>query len=329
MKIYQFINIVGDAFATAFNRDSDNGEKIRITSSLKYSTVLTWFTDTEADEINAVNKVMMKSNNFCNKLLNGSIDKDMPICDAIFLKSRVTAENFRDIFDYVGLSNEAKKALINEFDKLGVKIKGKDLPKELTDLFLQLLTNRANVNKNFSIRNATFLGDDTVQIGKKKIPLPAPLHVPNLPIESEHTYINAILQVFAEKEKRDTLSIEDLDKMPPVYKEEFQIHRNDFYSAESVLHQIRDFFFDAEREFGNLKDEIYNGIKLYILRGFKNGYERMNSTLDFVMTISFSKSYLSYSGNGLVGPQEERGIVHMLVNEGKIIWIRSDENETI
>jgi hypothetical protein len=53
--------------------------------------------------------------------------------------------------------------------------------------------------------------------------------------------------------------------MSPVYKTELQIHREDFYSAESVLHKIRDFFFDAEREFNCLKDDVYNGIKLFIL----------------------------------------------------------------
>ncbi|QKX39761.1 hypothetical protein HU159_00210 [Metamycoplasma hominis] len=93
----------------------------------------------------------------------------------------------------------------------------------------------------------------------------------------------------------------------------------------SVLHKIRDFFFDAEREFICLKDDVYNGIKLFILRGFSNGYERMNWTLDFVMTISYRKSYLSPQGNGLIGNSEERGIVHMLVNEGKITWIKDGE----
>lgn len=113
--------------------------------------------------------------------------------------------------------------------------------------------------------------------------------------------------------------------MPPVYKTELQIHREDFYSAESVLHKIRDFFFDAEREFNCLKDDVYNGIKLYILHGFSNGYEKMKATLDFVMTISYRKSYLSTQGNGLIGNSEERGIVHMLVNEGKITWIKDGE----
>ncbi|MFP4877038.1 ABC-three component system protein [Metamycoplasma hominis] len=55
----------------------------------------------------------------------------------------------------------------------------------------------------------------------------------------------------------------DLDTISPVCKTELQIHREDSYSAESVLHKIRDFFFDAEREFNCLKDDVYNGIKLF------------------------------------------------------------------
>ncbi len=113
--------------------------------------------------------------------------------------------------------------------------------------------------------------------------------------------------------------------MSPVYKIELQIHRKDFYSTESILHKIRDFLLNAERGFNCLKDDVYNGIKLFILRGFSNGYERMNSTLDFVMTISYRKSYLSTQGNGLIGNSEERGIVHMLVNEWNITRIKDGE----
>lgn len=325
MKIFQFINIVSTAFSTALLRDLEEGEKKTITDQLRYSTVLTWFTDTSAEDFNEVNKVIMKSTNFCNKLLNGNTDKDMPIKDAGYLKSKISSEGIRDVYDYVGLTEEAEENLINEFDKLGVKLPGDDIPQELTDIFFQLLNDRANINKNLSIRNAIFIGNDKVQVGKKIIQLPADLQVPNLPTQNELPYINAILQVYAQKEKRVTVSIDDLDTMSPVYKTKLQIHREDFYSAESVLHKIRDFFFDAEREFNCLKDDIYNGIKLYILHGFSNGYERMNSTLEFVMTISYRKSYLSTQGNGLIGTSEERGIVHMLVNEGKITWIKDGE----
>ena len=59
---------------------------------------MTWFIVYEENEKEAIKRALVKSTNFCNKLLNGNIDKDMPINDASYLKSKISSEGFEDVF---------------------------------------------------------------------------------------------------------------------------------------------------------------------------------------------------------------------------------------
>ena len=325
MRIFEFINIVGDAFKTQIKPNPDTH---KVNASTIYATVLEWFTSIDTMDIERANAAIYKSVNFCNKLLNGNLDKDMPINDAAYLKSKLIASTIRDVIRDANLDPVALNALIQKFKEKGETITKGNLAKDLRDILFRLLDERSKVNRVGSIRNAQFLGNDKVQIGKKIISLPPPLEVPNLPDVKEEKYISALLTVYAQKEKRSITSIDDLDGMP-LYKENIQIQRSYFYSAESVLYQIRDFFNDAEKEFNGMKKEIYDGISYHLNTPHKNGWDRLDDVMKCVVTISFRKSYLSNPGNGLIGPNEERGMVHMLVNEGKIEWIKEYDNETV
>ena len=325
VRIFEFINIVGDAFKSQIAPDPTTH---KINSKVIYATVLEWFTDMSIMDIDRVNAVLYKSLNFCNKLLNGNLGTDVPIKDAAYLKSKLIASTMKDVIHNANLSPVALNVLIEKFKEKGETITKGNLAKNLRDVLFKLLDERSKINRKGSIRNAQFLGDDKVQIGKKIISLPAPLEVPNLPDIKEEKYISALLTVYAQKEKRSITSIEDLDGMP-LYKENIQIHRSYFYSAESVLYQIRDFFNDSVKEFDGMKKEIYEGISYHLNSPHKNGWERLDDIMKYVVTISFKKSYLSKPGNGLIGPNEERGMVHMLVNDGKIEWIKEYDDETI
>lgn len=194
------------------------------------------------------------------------------------------------------------------------------MPQELTDIFAQLLQERSEINKKASITKAQFISDSQVKIGGKIINLPPALYVPELPQEKENEYVTALLSVFSQKTAKKIMSIDDLDEFP-IYQTEIQIHREYFYSAESVLHKVRKFFYDAENEFGTLKNEIFDSIRLDISRSYPDGYEKLQKTMDKVVVITLSKSYFSKPGNGIVGNGEKLGVVHMLVNDGKVRWI--------
>ena len=317
MKLFEFINIISGYFATQIPPDSKTK---RVKASLKYQTVLSWFTDSDADEIDQVNQVLMKSDNFCSKLLNGNNDKDMPIQDANYLKGKITSDNFYEVFENAKISDESIEQLIQDFGDKGYTITDINIVDDITTVLIDILNERANVNKKGSIKNAVFIGNDKLQIGKKTIVLPAPLQVPNLPTKNENKYINALFEVYSQKTSKPIATLSDLDT-EPIYKTNLQLHREFYYSAESVLHQIRDFFTDSVKEFNNMKHEIYDAIKYNISLTHKDGYEKLNSTMDIVIKVSFSKSFFAKPGNGLIGPSEKSGMVHMLVNDGKVLWV--------
>ena len=317
MKIFEFINLISHHFSTEIF-PAKKGAKIK--NSDRYQFVLSWFTDDSADEIEQVSKVIMKSDDYCSKLLNPNTGRDMSYEDASYLKSKINASNFSDVFDKSNLTNGALEALRNDFEKHGYPISDKEIVKEITDIFIKLLNDATKVKRKKSIKSAEFLGDNTLRIGNKKYTLPEPLKVPNLPHSIENKYVNALFEVYSQKTKKSITSLTDLESKP-IYKYNLQIHREAFYSAESVLRQIRDFFTDGTKEFNMMKQELYDAIKYHLSLPNDDAFNKLNETMDLVIKISFKKSYLSKAGNGLIGPEEQRGMVHMLVNDGKVRWL--------
>lgn len=317
MKIYEFINIISSHFSNEIFKDDETN---RMRAALKYQTVLTWFTAFEADEKEHAKSVIMKSDELCRKYLNENNDRDIPIQDAIYLKSYVTSENFYEVFENANLPDETIERLKKDFQDKGYIITDEDIVDDITNVLIEILDERANVNRKGSIKNAVFIGNDKLKLGNKIISLPAPLQVPNLPTKNENKYVNALLEVYSQKTCKPIVSLSDLDS-EPIYKTNLQFHRNFYYSAESVLHQIRDFFTDSVREFNNMKQEVFDAIKYNISLLHTDGYERLNTTMDIVIKVTFSKSFFSKPGNQLIGPDEKRGMVHMIVNDGKVSWV--------
>ena len=96
----------------------------------------------------------------------------------------------------------------------------------------------------------------------------------------------------------------------PIYKTNFQFHRSFFYSAESVIHKIRDFFNDSIIEFENMKQEVYDAIKYNLSLPIAEGFVKLNSTMDIVIKRSpFRKSLLFKIGNGLLDRNKEEWFI--------------------
>lgn len=317
MKIYEFINLIKNSFASQIHVDPETN---RLSARLIYQDVITWFTDISLIDQQRLNDITMKSENYCEKLLNETNEIDMPITDARYLKSKVTSEYFQDVYDAADLTDEAINLLINAFADKGITLSGDDLPQELANVFADLLQERSEKNKMPSIKKAVFLPGNKVRIGGTEYELPAALTVPDDLDDIESEYVTALLSVYSFKTGKVIKTLDDLDSEPD-YQAELQIHREAFYSAETVLRQVRNFFYDGEKEFMSMKDEIFKGIRLYTNSNVPDPYEKLNKTMDKVMVISFSKSYFSTPGNSLVGVEEKMGMVHMLVNDGKVRWL--------
>lgn len=188
-----------------------------------------------------------------------------------------------------------------------------------------VLYNILNFSKSSSIRYAEFIGGNRVKIGNKTLNIPAELITPDTVQARENRYVDALLEVYSHDTNTETHTVTDLEKLSPKYTKHFKLQRQVFYRAESVLHQIRDTFNDGTAEFNAVKNETYDGIKVKLLEPYDSGYDKINNVLEHVTVLNYSKSYLGRPNNGLIGPSEKQGIVHMLVNDGTIEWLVDDE----
>lgn len=324
MNISEFMNILYECLIGQFEFDPETG---KINAENRYSTIIKWFI-LEDDYSPSLEEAIYKGP-FARKILNeADIKNDIPIKDAKLLLTKIDNANFRDALFDESPTDDQIDLLILKFKNKGHKIRKKYLEDDITSVFVSILSERTKKYRKGSIRKAVFLPDGTFKFNGKTTKMPDELIVPSDVGENENPYVNALLQVYSQNEKIDhPITLSDLDKMPLIYQEELKLHREAFYSAESVLYQIRDFFTDSTIEFDATKKEILEAIKITLNKKYKNGYERLSIVMDKVITISFRKSYLLNSNNGLVGPQEEQGIIHILVNDGEVKWLRDYDTD--
>jgi hypothetical protein len=285
----------------------------RITLGDKVRTYLNAFISPLSSE----NPIDDLKDDFCRKIFNGS--EQLPLKHASFIKANIDFVTFETFCD--DLSIDARMGMISQFASSNFDIDIDNFEQGITGVLDTILYYIINVPPSTSIRSSTFLGGNKVLIGGKTVDL-LPELMPTDKIElSEVPYIDALLRVYSQSEKHGPISIDDLKTMHPRYTKHFKVQRENYFSAESVLHQIRDIYVDGELEFNNAKNEALSGIETTILEVCKNALERVDNTMKHVTVVSFSKSYLMRDNNGLIGPKEKQGMVHMLVNDGKIEWV--------
>ena len=73
-----------------------------------------------------------------------------------------------------------------------------------------------------------------------------------------------------------------------------------------------------------MKKEILDGIRYTLSKPYSSGFEKLDKVMDYVVVVSFSKTYLLKESNGIIGPLEKQGVIHMLVNDGEVKWIDED-----
>lgn len=228
--------------------------------------------------------------------------------------------------DFIGnITTDTEISIINKFDEYGITLRPGHIPEDISKTLDNIL-NIITIPKKVSLRHAKISGN-TVSIGSRTFKLPAALSMPENVVDKESTYVDALLEVYSQAEHITKIELDDLIKMPLEYQQHFRIQRESFYSAESVLHQIRDTFNDGEVEFNNFKDETLAGIIDEVIKKQKNAYERVKYVLHIVISVQYSKSLLSRPGNGLIGLREKKGIVHMLVNDGVIQWVKDYDED--
>ena len=136
-------------------------------------------------------------------------------------------------------------------------------------------------------------------------------------------YVNELLKAYGDKEHVSIITREELKSYREL-NDNFNRQRKSYYAAESIRESIRDTFQEKDyREFENFKKDIYDGVIETVEEDYPNGYVRLNKTLSHATIIPLSS--LLNMLPGWISPEVKKGACHMLVNDGKIRWVKKDE----
>ncbi len=310
MKLSEFLGILDQHLDYKVKSGSSTG---RVTIGDKVKAYLNAFI-LPSDEENPLDELL---DDYLRKIFNGS--EALPKDVASFIRSNIDSSTFEDFCN--DMTYEAKEKMILEFNKHKINISIDTFERDITETFDQILYYIVNLKPSTSVRDVEFIGSGRIKIVGRTFNLPPELLPADDFSDFELPYITALLRVYSQVEKFGSITIDDLKSMHPRYETHLKFQRECYFSAESLLHQIRDIFTDGEEEFNNVKNETYMGVRSVVLRAYKDAMERVDKTMEHVVLFTYSKAYLGRSTNGLVGPSEKQGLVHMLVNDGKIEWV--------
>lgn len=165
--------------------------------------------------------------------------------------------------------------------------------------------------------------DNTLHLGKKVIQLPDQAIPPEVPKPDEDLYIKALLAAYAHDLGRTVVLPEELAGLHRKYKENFSTSRISYYSAVRICRFLRESFTDAEEELELWKRQTKDYIIDTLNDDYDSGYRRLVAVLKMVVNCTTTAAVDSC--NRLIGPNERKGVCHLLANEGEISWVFEDE----
>lgn len=204
-----------------------------------------------------------------------------------------------------------------------------ELSQFLAETFLYAVQkdNKKSKLENKSKTDSTSsLEDDVSKLNDllKSFPKPISLLPEDTFAEHEMVYITELLAAYADEEGILKIEKETLEKYPK-YKNNFLRHRKDYYAAETIRQSARDpLGANATGEFNVLKEETLDGIIDVHEDCYDSGFERLKNVMKHVTTIQLNKSLLTHLP-GWISNSEKKGFCHMLVNDGQIKWVDTDE----
>lgn len=317
IKLSEFLSIIDSNFD---HKVESGSQSKKISKGDKLKTYLGAFISLINEDENILYNI---KDDYALKIFNGR--EQLPKKYATFIKSNIDPISFENFCE--DLSADAKDGIILQFAEFHELVSFDNFEQDITSILDNILYYIINVKPSRSIRDSVFISDNKIKIGGKTINLPPELIPTTDILDHEIIYVDALFRVYSQAEKLEIKNLDDLKNLDPKYEKHFKMQRLHYFSAESVLRQIRDIFVDGESEFNNVKSETLSGISPVLLKPHKNALSRVDETMTHVVRITYGKSFLARPDVGYIGNAEKQGIVHLLVNDGDIIWVVDyDEN---
>lgn len=161
----------------------------------------------------------------------------------------------------------------------------------------------------------------------KRKPLPD-VEIPAIPEQEEARYVNALFDVYSESTGKNIDSAEKLKTYSSSYKSHFDRQRRDFYNAECLRRNSRDVYLAEEKNpFDVFVDDTFDGVIDTWEKDYPSGMDRLTGVLDKATSLKHTRSVLS-SETQWIGPSQQKGICHILVNDSRLDgWIKKKNEQ--
>lgn len=311
LKLREFLQIIIKYFRDCINPDDILVSK-RVNNANILCTILSWFVVDDYYPFEGIEP------NYAGKIIRG--EEPISKKKSSILLGKIDYSVFQVIWDEKELVDSVIDSYINDFSINGVTIRKGYECEDTASCLKSIYEDFCSTPKKVPIRNAKIINGKVI-IGSKVIPLPDGLEIPLSITDEESPYIEALLRIYKQKEKKPSLTLEDLDDLTPFYIKHLNVQRDAFYSAESLRHIVREIFSDGIQAFSEFKDETFYGIQHLMVLPHKDGFDRLTKVISLVASYGFySRSFLA-SNSGLVAIPQKNGILHILVNEERIDWV--------
>lgn len=175
-----------------------------------------------------------------------------------------------------------------------------------------------------SIKAAEFK-NGALYINGEKMPISKKLAQMDIAVDGDLLFVKKLFEAYSEALGR---KISDQDGLNgTIYEKHLSEHTKFYFEARYKENAARELFDDGETEFESIEKEIEDGIfdALYFGK-YENGIERITNVMNTIITNLQLNSSLLLNIRGFINVSTRKGILHILVEEGRIrSWVNPNE----
>ena len=162
-------------------------------------------------------------------------------------------------------------------------------------------------------------------INGEKIPLSKKLAQMDIEVDGDLIFIRKLFEAYSEVLGRKISKQKDL--IGTIYERHLSEHTKFYFEARYKENASRELFDEGESEFESIKKEIEDGIFDALYYGkYENGIERITNVMNTIATNLQLNSSLLLNIRGFINVPTRKGILHILVEEGRIkSWVNPNE----
>lgn len=122
----------------------------------------------------------------------------------------------------------------------------------------------------------------------------------------------------------EPITVENLDKAPPQYREDYADYVQCFHTAMSILALMQEVGVDGDEEFERIKLDMFSALKPVLRAKHDNAYYMLNAALAAAVSSLLTKSHVPQT-TGLFDNDARKGLCHSLADTRHIEWVKGEQ----